>query len=79
MRKEIWELGGSVMEGGEKQEERKNTNEEIRGRNGTCRLRGVGGGVLTYGRSLITSLPPKYLVINYHFTLKVPPIFHLPP
>ena len=44
MRKEIWELGGSVMEGGEKQEERKNTKEEIRGRNGTCRLRRVGGG-----------------------------------
>ena len=28
---------------------------------------------------LITSLPQKFLVLNYHPTLKVPPIFHLAP
>ena len=66
------------MEGGEKQDERKNTKEKIRGGTERVGLKGGGGAAwLTYGRSLITSLPPKYLVVNYHFTLKVSPIFHL--
>ena len=31
------------------------------------------------GGGLITSLPQQFLVFNYHSTLKIPPIFHLPP
>ena len=57
MRKEIWELGGSFMEGGEKQEEReKNTKEKIRGRNRTCRLR---GGVADLWEELNCKFVPK--------------------
>ena len=62
------------MEGNENKK-RENTKEKTRGRKRMCRI--GEGGWLTYGRGLITSLPQKYLVFNYHSTLKVPPIFHL--
>ena len=42
MRKEIWELGGSVMEGGEKQEERKKITKERQG--GVIECVDLGGG-----------------------------------